>query len=168
MRGRIKSTRHLFDCRTQRGGYIAIMAAIVIGLFLIACISLGSVSGWYARFNVLQSEAKEQSRLLADGCADIALLSLVADSGYAGDATTSEEIGEIVGECYIFPVATSSLPGRNAEIGIRVRAHVGDAYTNMLVSARVAHVTLGAPLSHGQHDSLFPEISTVWRVEVSN
>jgi len=57
-------------------GFIALMSAIVISILLLAItVSLG-FSGYFTRFNILDSEDKERSVGLAEACGDTAILDL--------------------------------------------------------------------------------------------
>ena len=106
-------------------GYIALMATIVIGAVLLVMTVSMTKAGWYARFNILGIEAKEQSASLAEGCGNQALALLIADSSYQGNATTTVEVGT----CYIFPITLNSpLLGI---VTLRVQGRVRDAYTNL-------------------------------------
>ncbi len=152
----------------QERGYIAIMSSIVIGIFLIACIATGSMSGWHARFTVLQTETKEQSGLLARGCAATALSLIMSERGYVGGVTSSEMIGSVEGECYIFPIATSTLPNGSSVVDVRVRARVADTFTNILLTTQLTNMELDDTQSMDQIDLGFPEISTVSVQEMPN
>jgi hypothetical protein len=61
------------EYREQRG-YIALMSAIIISsLLLVISVSLGT-SGFFSRFNVLETESKQKSQSLAEGCLQAAIL----------------------------------------------------------------------------------------------
>src|SRR5262245_53088178 len=72
-------------------GYIALMAVIIIGFILLGLSVNESLAGWHARFNVLSSLNKEQANSLAEGCADQAVASLIAEPTFlsAGKADTT-------------------------------------------------------------------------------
>jgi|GEM_PF-1265713 len=106
------------------GGYVALMATIVISALLLVLSVEGSVMGWYARFNVLGTEAKEQAATLAQGCADQALSAVVTDPSYTGDATTSTAVGS----CYVFPVAYNS--PTTGVVTVRTQARVRGSFVN--------------------------------------
>ena len=71
----------------NQSGYIALISAIVISVVLMAVTFALSFSGYFARFNILDSEYKERSVALAEACADTALLRLALNPGYAGNET---------------------------------------------------------------------------------
>ena len=79
------------------------MSAIIISLVLLLMITTTGLTGFYGRFNILDSELKERSFALAEACGDVALLALTNDPSWGGNATTS--IGT-AGECYVGPVST--------------------------------------------------------------
>lgn len=66
----------------NQSGFIAIMSAIVISTILIAVTFALSTTAIFARFNVLNSEYKNISSNIADGCIDIALLELINNPSY--------------------------------------------------------------------------------------
>ncbi|MBI5401623.1 hypothetical protein HZB05_02220 [Candidatus Wolfebacteria bacterium] len=88
----------------MRNGYLALTSAIIISI-LILTISLSlEFSGFFARFNILDSEYKEKSLALADACADKALLKIIQNASYSGSETIT--IGNNL--CNILPIETLS------------------------------------------------------------
>ena len=79
----------------QSGGYIALMATIIISAILLVLSVEASLAGFHARFNILGTEAKEQAASLAQGCADQALSAIVTDPSYTGNATTTTSAGSL-------------------------------------------------------------------------
>lgn len=75
--------------RGQGSGYIAITAAIVISAVLVLLASSLSVTGYFARFNILAAEYKETTVALAEACADLALWRLASDSSYGGNESVT-------------------------------------------------------------------------------
>lgn len=66
----------------NQSGFMALMSAIIISVVLIA-ITVGlSMNGFFVRSNVLNSEYKNVSSQLAEGCADGALLNLINNPAY--------------------------------------------------------------------------------------
>ena len=84
-------------------GFIALMSAVVISVVLLLLATQGSLTGFYSRFNILESEYKERSASLAEACVGQTLLELVNDRGYAGDATST--LGEE--QCYVGAVTAA-------------------------------------------------------------
>ena len=108
-----------------RGGFIALMSSIIIAVVLMGLVTTLSFSGFLGRFNVLNSEYKERSYAVAEGCANMAIINLGADPGYAGDATTT--IGN--GTCHIFPV---TLTGSQATVAVQGVSKT--SYTNLVLN----------------------------------
>ena len=67
---------------TYQEGFVALMSAIVISALLLALTFSAGFSGFFARFNLLDAEAKEQSRGLAEGCLDTAIVRSIEDSSF--------------------------------------------------------------------------------------
>lgn len=64
------------------GGYIALISAIIISVLLMTLSTTLSMTGFFARFDVLNSEYKERSIALAEACGDTAMLKLAGDINY--------------------------------------------------------------------------------------
>jgi hypothetical protein len=65
-------------------GFIALTSAIIISAMLLVVVVGGSLTGIYARYDMLDAELKERSAALADACADTVRLRIAGDSTYAG------------------------------------------------------------------------------------
>lgn len=70
--------------RPATAGFIALMSAIIISAILLIVATTGSLTGFYERSNILDSELKDRSATAADACADQALLFIANDPTYAG------------------------------------------------------------------------------------
>jgi hypothetical protein len=101
-------------------GFIALISAILISVLLLAITLTISFSGYFARFNVLDSESKERSSALAEGCADTAILDLSLSQNLPRAVTIGSDTCTIVQE-------TPSLP-------IKTQASVNKAWTNLQVT----------------------------------
>jgi hypothetical protein len=64
-------------------GFIALISVIIISAVLLVVTSTLSFSGFYGRYNILDSELKERSKSLAEACGDIAILKLAGDINYS-------------------------------------------------------------------------------------
>ena len=73
--------------RTKESGFIAIISVVIIVALLMAISFALSTSGFFARANVSDSEAKEHSVALAEACVENARIKLAADPAYAGGET---------------------------------------------------------------------------------
>src|SRR3989338_1096164 len=68
-------------------GFVALMSAIIISVILLLIVTNLSLTGFYSRSDILDSELKERSSALAEACADTALLKLANDTSYIGGGT---------------------------------------------------------------------------------
>ena len=68
-------------------GFVALMSAIIISVILLLIVTNLSLTGFYSRSDILDSELKERSSALAEACADTALLKLANNSSYTGLGT---------------------------------------------------------------------------------
>jgi len=112
----------------NNGGYIALMATIIISAILLIMVTQESFSGWHARFNVLGTEQKEQAIALSDGCINQAITGLVAGLPYQKGATSTTPGGI----CHISPIATST-----GFVTINTQSDVGGSFSNVGVSINV-------------------------------
>ena len=60
------------------------MSAIIISAILLIVATTGSLTGFFERSNILDSELKERSAAAADACADQAFLLIANDPTYTG------------------------------------------------------------------------------------
>lgn len=119
----------------KKSGYIALMSTIIISFILLtASIEAGS-SGWYARFNILGTEAKEQSNSLAEGCAEQAIAKLLTNPMFSGNSTTTYPLGT----CYTSPLEINT--PEQGLLTIKTRAIVKNAYTNLNIVVNMNNVT---------------------------
>ncbi len=63
-------------------GFVALISAIIISVILLLMVINVSLTAFYSRFNILDSELKERSSALAEACADTAMLKLANNSSY--------------------------------------------------------------------------------------
>ena len=80
---------NLQPLRHRRGqdGFVLLMSSIVISAILVAVVFSLSFSGFFTRFNLLDSYNKEASLALVNACGDIAVLKFIQDDTYPGDKT---------------------------------------------------------------------------------
>jgi len=103
---------------SKQRGFIALMSAIVISVLLLAItLSLG-FSGFFTRFNILDSESKERSSALAEACGDTAILNL------AQGLTTLGSVVVGAGSCNIISFTPN----------IKTQACVNKAVTNLEIT----------------------------------
>jgi hypothetical protein len=67
---------------TYQHGFIALMSAIVISALLLAVTFSVGFIGFFARFNLIDSESKEKSFILAESCLEVAIANIVQDPAF--------------------------------------------------------------------------------------
>lgn len=119
--------------KQKNSGFIALMSSIIISAMLILIVMNMSLTGFYTRTNILDSENKERSSALADACLDIALLGFVQNSSYSGNVNT------IVGEntCFIGPVTTSG-----PQKIFKIKAIIANYYTNLKITVNSTNFSI--------------------------
>ncbi len=120
-----------------QSGYIALMATIIISLILLVMTVEEGSSGWYARFNILGTEAKEQANSLAEGCSEQAIAKLLTDPTYNGNSTTTYPYGV----CYTFPIELNT--PSSGLLTIKTQSVVRNSYTNLKVTASMNNILYG-------------------------
>ena len=105
----------------KKGGYIALVTTIILGLVLLTLLLVASNTGLLARFNILDAESKEISMQTAVSCIGSALLKVEQDTQYAGGEILT--VGDYL--CWIRP--------RSSGEEMQVQVVVNNAYTNFEV-----------------------------------
>lgn len=77
----------MYESKIQPRGFIALMSAIIISAILLIVVASGSLTGFFGRMNIFDSELKERSMNLADACIDQAILKLAQNTAYTGSET---------------------------------------------------------------------------------
>ena len=93
----------------KQDGFIALMSAIIISVLLLAIVLSLGFSGFFARFNVLDSESKERSVALAEACGDTAIYNFAQGSTFTGVVTVGSETCNIISVQDNAPVAGKAL-----------------------------------------------------------
>ncbi len=114
------------------------MATIIISLILLVITVEEGSSGWYASFNILGTEAKEQANSLAEGCAEQAMAKLLTDPNYQGGATTTTSVGT----CYTFPIQLN-FPVAGL-LTIKTQAVVRESYANLDMKMNMNDIHFGS------------------------
>ena len=116
-------------------GFIALMSAIVISVLLLAITLTLGLTGFFGRFNVLDSESKERSIALAEACGDSAILKLSQNVSYIpspafnfATQTGGENVMVNSDKCVIVSVDTSGTLKT-----IKTQAVINKAYTNLRI-----------------------------------
>lgn len=109
----------------RQNGYIALTSAIIITILLLAItVSLG-FSGFFTRFNILDSESKERSLALAEACIDKAMLNIAQNLLYN---PINETVAIESDQCKIVSVTASG-----NQRTIKTQAVVNKSYTNLKI-----------------------------------
>ena len=114
-------------------GYIAITSAVIISVLIMGVVFAVSFSGFFNRFNILDSSLKETANSLAEACAETALVKLAENSNYGGN----ENI--IIGDeqCAILALETNG----NQKI-IKTKAIIQNAVANFKVTVDAASLSI--------------------------
>ena len=113
--------------KRRNKGFIALISAIVISVILLLIAANLSLTSFYGRSNILDSELKERSSALAEACADTAILKLANNKDYvlvAADHSISVGTGQCDIVSYSFP--------RTGNITIITKANYNNAYFTTL------------------------------------
>src|SRR5690348_11814933 len=70
----------------HNSGFIALTSAIIIAVLILAITLSLSFAGFFARFNVLDSESKERSFALAEACANNARVEAISGTYSANES----------------------------------------------------------------------------------
>ena len=108
--------------RENGKGFIALMSAIIISAVLLMIAVTGSLTGFFERSNILDSELKDRSAAAADACADQAFLLIANDPYYTDTAVFSLNS---LDSCRV--VVRGSYPN------IRIQATSSTAVTNLQI-----------------------------------
>jgi len=72
---------------SSESGFVVLISTMILSAILLAMVFSVSFSGFFTRFNLLDSENKERSLSLAEACANLAILKRFEDSSYLGNET---------------------------------------------------------------------------------
>ena len=114
----------------NKKGFIALMSVIILSVLLIVVTFTLSTSAFFTRFNVLNSEYKNISSNIADGCVDVALLNLINDHAYD---PTNETVTIGTNTCTIVSITPLSSPRTIKVQSIYPETGSKRSYTNLEV-----------------------------------
>ena len=92
--------------KKRNTGFIALMSAVIISVILLLIATNLSLTSFYGRSKILDSELKERSSALAEACADTAIVKLANDPLYTPPAG-GEPVSVSGDECIIESVIGS-------------------------------------------------------------
>ncbi len=112
----------------RQRGFIALASAIIISVLLLAITAAISLTGFFGRFNVFDSESKERSSALAEACIDTAKLNYANNSSYAPN-NQSVSVGS--DQCTIISfLKNTPTTGQDT---IKTQASINKSYTDLQV-----------------------------------
>ena len=117
-------------------GYIALISVIIISVLLLTITFSLSLSGFFSRFNILDTEFKKRSVALAEACGDTALLKLAASSSISTPLTVP--VGS--DNCTI-----SSVQFDTPSIGkttVKTQAKYQNIFTNLAIIVNTANTSV--------------------------
>lgn len=112
--------------RKNRGGYVAVVAAIIVSVVILVIVSVISTGSFLARLNISNGSFKERSFSLAQACVQEALFKLAGNGAYAGNET----ITVASDTCQIVSVVASG----TAQKVISTQAQFSSSFTNLKVT----------------------------------
>ncbi len=125
---------------THCNGFVALLSTIIIGAVLLLITVSAGQSGWYTRFIVLGTEAKQQSRMFASGCIQEALAKLLIEPNWVGDATSTYSEGT----CHIHPIQSDF--SLSPLVTIQASGEVRGAMTNIVSTFNMQDINMtGVP-----------------------
>ncbi len=111
-------------------GFIALISAIIISVILLLVITNLSLTSFYDRFNILDTELKAKSTNLAEACADTALLNLTQG------VTTTGAVAVGSDTCTIQSIAGTT------QKTILIQANYKNYYTNLQIVANTSNASV--------------------------
>ena len=121
------------NIKNNKKGFVALISAIIISVILLLIVTNLSLTGFYNRFNILDSELRERSVALAEACVDTAILKLTINSAYS---PINETVSVGVDDCIIESVTGS--PTKT----ILVKADYKDYITKLKVDINSTDMTI--------------------------
>src|SRR4051812_28055059 len=109
----------------KQDGFVALISAIIISAVLLIISTSLSFSGFYGRYDILESELKNRSTNIAEACADMAMLKVTNDSSYNPN---NEVIPIDNANCTI-----KSVTNNGAQITILIQENYSNYYTNLRI-----------------------------------
>src|SRR5260221_6266642 len=106
---------------SKQKGFIALMSAIIISVLLLAITLSLSFSGYFTRFNIVDSESKERSSALGESCGDAAILKLISNKDYVLTAS-DHAIPVGTDACNIYSISPN--PPRSGAITILTQSKI--------------------------------------------
>lgn len=115
-------------------GFIALISAVIISVILLLIVTNLSLTGFYSRSNILDSELKERSSALAEACADTVILKLTNDPDYN---PVNESVNVGADNCII-----QSIVSGIGQKTIHIQANYKDYFTNLKIVINSADMSV--------------------------
>lgn len=115
----------------NRKGFIALVSAIVMSAILLIITITLSLSNFFSRFTILESEYKERSLALAEACVDSALVKIALDNSYS---PSNELVSVGKSSCTIKKIITNG-----SQKTIITQANYEQAYSNLRVTVQTSN-----------------------------
>jgi len=94
----------------KQQGFVALLSVIIISFVLVLVATTLSFTGYFTRFNILDSESKKRSESLADACIEQARLELAVDANFTRSNIPSTSIPIDSGFCdYSVTIISASI-----------------------------------------------------------
>lgn len=120
--------------RNIQKGFIALISSIVMSAILLLITTTLSLSSFFTRFTILESEYKERSSALAEACVDSALVKIALDNTYS----PSNEIVRVGNNtCLIKRVTTLG-----TQKTIVTQGNYQESYTNLSVTIQTNNLQI--------------------------
>ncbi len=126
--------------KTNRG-FIALISVLVISFILLGLTAAANTAGFFARFAQLDLAYQQQSYVLAEGCANVALLNLQQNYSYA---PTNQQITIGNNACTIVSVTTQSATASSKQVTIQTKAQYNHTFTNLSVTATIQNPSVAS------------------------
>lgn len=116
------------------GGYLALLAVIIVSMVLLTIAVAANVNGYFTRFNILEAQEKLQSNALAESCVNLAMSRLTENVSYpySSGGTLPEIVNLGPDNCQIKNIATIG-----TEKQINTVANFQNTFTNFSVGTTV-------------------------------
>ncbi len=108
----------------MKDGFVALISVLLIATILLLIVSTLNFTGYVARVSVLDSELKEMSQSLAEGCLNIGIIKLAGNSNLTLTTPETHSINN-------YPCQIISIQANGYYKTIVTQAIVNDIYTNL-------------------------------------
>lgn len=128
---------------TRESGFVALMAALILGLVLITLATTLSMTGFFTRFNMADAEYKEQSLALAEACIQAVLFRIAQQPSYV-PAAGGDVVTVFSNTCRIVSVTSAGTQLTIKTQGIFPMAPPEQSYTNLVVTINSTNLSISS------------------------